>query len=431
MPFMILTQLFPNQRAWIMVVGGGGLFLYTKLTQLNVDEMMWLTVDALLIVGMLYIFYHIAKTFSSLPKIVRNHPQIFLHILLWIWIIAILFFPVDFREDPSWIVASNLNVVLVFFSFLVWRIGFLLYAGKRGSLKQNGFVDHLIYCLPYMGSSQVPYGKGLDYLYSKRANGRLDLARIQLAGVKLLILASIWDSALDLLDWGFFDAADGAVPLLFTLHHINELIILSATHMPDPLTVWGSLIVDMVYETTQLAIIGHLIIGCLRLFGFNLFRNTYKPLLAKTLIDFWNRYYFYFKELLVDFFFFPVYLAYFKQHPKWRIFVATMASAFFGNLYYHVLQHFDRLIISGDILSFSRFSSYLFYTFVLGIAIFVSILREQNQRGKHSAPCSTLVTIRKVAGVWIFFAILRIWDRTDSSFVEDTTFFLALFGIHG
>ncbi|MBF0270642.1 MAG: hypothetical protein HQL98_01015 [Magnetococcales bacterium] len=340
-----------------------------------------------------------------------------------------LFFPVDFRDDPSWIVATNLNAALVFFSFLVWRIGFLLYSGKRGSLKQNGFVDHLIYCLPYLGSSQVPYGKGLDYLYSKRATGRLDLARIQLAGIKLLILASIWDSALDLLDWSFFDSADGAIPL-FKLHHINELIILSATRMPDPITVWGSLIMDMVYETTQLAIVGHLIIGCLRLFGFNLFRNTYKPLLAKTLIDFWNRYYFYFKELLVDFFFFPVYLSYFKQHPKWRIFAATMASAFFGNLYYHILQHFDRLIINGEILSFARFTSYVFYTFILGIAIFVSILREQNQRGKHSAPCTTLVTIRKVAGVWIFFAILRIWDRTDSSFVEDTTFFLGLLGLH-
>jgi hypothetical protein len=42
---------------------------------------------------------------------------------------------------------------------------------------------------------------------------------------------------------------------------------------------------------------GHMIIGTLRLFGFNVFRNTYKPLLSESILEFWNRYYYYFKEL--------------------------------------------------------------------------------------------------------------------------------------
>ncbi|MBF0263496.1 MAG: hypothetical protein HQL97_16855, partial [Magnetococcales bacterium] len=200
--------------------------------------------------------------------------------------------------------------------------------------------------------------------------------------------------------------------------------------MPHLAVVWSSLVIDMVYETTQLAIYGHMIVGCLRLFGFHVFRNTYKPLLAKSLIDFWNRYYFYFKELLVDFFFFPVYLSFFRNHPKLRIFAATMASACFGNFYYHFLQHFDRLMISGEPLNFGRFSSYLFYTVVLGLAIFFSILKEQGQRGKeHVATPSAWMTLRKIAGVWLFFTILRIWDHGESSFMTDTTFFFAIFGI--
>ncbi|MBF0627738.1 MAG: hypothetical protein HQL91_05895 [Magnetococcales bacterium] len=427
-PLMILTQRFPSHRAWIMAVGGGGLFLFKKLNQLNVVDPFWFMVDGVLIVGLLYSFFYIAKGFAKLPRMVRNHPQFFLHGLLWLWILIVLLFPANFRRDPSWELAANLTVCLVFFAFLIWRIGFLLYSGKRGTIKQNGFVDHLIYCLPYLGASQVPYGKGLDYFYSKRATERLDLAKVQLSGLKLLVLASLWEVALDLLDWAFFSTAVDAQPL-FRLHHINELILISTSQMPGAITVWTSLIVDMVYETTQLAITGHLIIGCLRLFGFNLFRNTYKPLLSKTLIDFWNRYYFYFKELLVDFFFFPVYLSFFKHHPKWRIFAATMASAFLGNFYYHLLQNFDQLIITGKMPSFVKFSSYLFYCFVLGIAIFVSILREQSQRGKPAVTCSTLVTARKIAGVWIFFALLRIWDHTDSAFMLDTRFFFSLFGI--
>ncbi|MBF0613655.1 MAG: hypothetical protein G8237_00895 [Magnetococcales bacterium] len=425
---MVLAQIFPQHRTWIMTVGGGGLFLFKKLNQLQVTSPFWFAFDTLMIVGFLYLFYRIAKSFAKLPKIIKNHPQLFLHALLWVGIGLMFLFPAEARRDPSRMLALNLTACLVFFAFLIWRIGFMLYSGKRGTIKQQGFVEHLIYCLPYLGSSQVPYGKGLDYLNSKRSTDRLELARIQLAGLKLLLLASIWELALTVVDAAFFSTAVDAEPL-FRLHHISELIAISTLHMPGPVTIWGSLIVDMVYETTQLAITGHLIIGCLRLFGFNLFRNTYKPLLARTLIDFWNRYYFYFKELLVDFFFFPVYLAVFKHHPKLRIFAATMASACLGNLYYHVLQHFDLLMITGNLPSFARFSSYLFYSFVLGLAIFVSILREQNQRGQPHVQHSIWVTLRKIAGVWIFFALLRIWDHSSSAFMQDTTFFLAIFGI--
>ncbi|MEF8725082.1 hypothetical protein [Candidatus Accumulibacter phosphatis] len=40
-----------------------------------------------------------------------------------------------------------------------------------------------------------------------------------------------------------------------------------------------------------------MIIGTLRLFGFNVFRNTYKPLPPESILEFWNRYYYYLKEL--------------------------------------------------------------------------------------------------------------------------------------
>nr|CAX83883.1 conserved uncharacterized protein [uncultured bacterium] len=427
-PVMLLTQLFPAKRLWIMAVGGGGLFLLKKLTQLQVFQSFWFAVDAALIIGLIYLFYRISLSFAKLPKIVKSNPQIALHLLLWLAIITIFFLPDDFRQNPAWLLTANLNICLVFFAFLIWRLGFMLYSGKRGSIKKTAFIDHLIYCLPYLGSSQVPFGKGLDYLTSKMAASRSELAKTQLAGLKLLLLALLWEQCLDLLDWLFF-SFDPNMPPLFKLHHINELIAMSATHMPHLGVVWSSLILDMVYETTQLAIYGHMIVGCLRLFGFYLFRNTYKPLLAKSLVDFWNRYYFYFKELLVDFFFFPVYLSFFRNHPKLRIFAATMASACFGNFYYHFLQHFDRLMISGEPLSFARFSSYLFYTIVLALAIFISILREQNQRGKEHVAPSRWMTLRKIAGVWIFFAILRIWDHADSAFIPDTTFFFAIFGI--
>ena len=90
-------------------------------------------------------------------------------------------------------------------------------------------------------------------------------------------------------------------------------------------------------DVLKLAARGHEIVGVLRLFGFNVFRNTYKPLLAPSLVEFWNRYYYYFKELLVDFFFFPTYVRRFRTSPRLRMLAATLAAAGFGNLYYHLL----------------------------------------------------------------------------------------------
>ncbi|MBF0160806.1 MAG: hypothetical protein HQL88_00825 [Magnetococcales bacterium] len=430
LPVMILAQIFPAHRLWIVGLGAGSLFLHTKLVGLEVTEPLWMAVDAGIIVGVLYLFFRVARAFSSLPRVVRNSPQMFLHLLLWSCILALVFLPSGFRDLPAWAVADNLSVCLVFFSFLIWRIGFMLYSGRRGSIKQSRFVDHLIYCLPYLGSTQVPYGKGLDYLLQKQADSRLDLAKSQLAGLKLLLLASLWHVVLYLLDTAFFGSR--GQPLYLKLYHMDALVGLSAS-LPAMKVVWASLIVDMIYETMQLAIVGHMIVGSLRLCGFHVFRNTYKPLLATSLVDFWNRYYYYFKELLVEFFFYPTYLSFFKKNHTLRIFAATMMSAFLGNIYYHVLQNFDSFIGYGALAPFTKFSSYFFYSFVLGFGIFVSMLREKNQRGKArttTSPVLTiLLTLRKIAGVWLFFSILRIWDHPGSSFMQDTTFFFALFGV--
>ncbi|MBF0583881.1 MAG: hypothetical protein HQL80_06540 [Magnetococcales bacterium] len=437
LPLMILAQRFPAQRLWIAGLGGGGLFLYRKLLELEVTHLLWFVMDAGFIVGLLYLFFRVARSFTDLPPTVRKNPQIFLHVLLWGCILSLFMLPANFRDDPAWFIASRLTECLAFFAFLIWRIGLMLYAGKRGSIKKHGFVDHFIYVLPYLGSTQVPYGKGLDYLTQKQANSRLDLAKSQLAGLKLLILSYLWQWLLDGLGVLFFDHSDSPdllFPIPLTLYHMDTLIALSGHQTPSPAIVWASLIMDMVYETIQLAIIGHLIVGCLRLLGFNVFRNTYKPLLSVSLVEFWNRYYYYFKELLVDFFFFPTYLKFFKNHPKLRVFTATMASAFVGNFYYHFLQHFDEFIVNGNLLPFVKFNSYLFYSFMLGIGIFISMIREQNRRGQpvvqYAPRLQSLITLRKIAGVWLFFSILRIWDHANSAFMQDTAFFFALFGIH-
>ena len=106
----------------------------------------------------------------------------------------------------------------------------------------------------------------------------------------------------------------------------------------------------------RLAVKGHLIVGFLRLYGFNVFRNTYKPLLAESIVEFWNRYYYYFKELLVTFFFMPTFTGPAKRLRHWprlRLLAAVFAAAFVGNVYYHVIKESEALA-QGQLLAGAR-----------------------------------------------------------------------------
>jgi D-alanyl-lipoteichoic acid acyltransferase DltB (MBOAT superfamily) len=172
------------------------------------------------------------------------------------------------------------------------------------------------------------------------------------------------------------------------------------------------------------------IVGVLRLLGFNVFRNTYKPLLAESVVDFWNRYYYYFKELLAEFFFYPIYTR-FAVRPWLRTFLAIFAAAFVGNLYYHLLQ-LDAPLLAGNLAElWTSLESRTVYCFLLAAGIFVSMIREQRRRGTPHAASSTARRTLRIVGVWTFFALIHVWAHpgTEPTLAERTAFFLSLFGL--
>ncbi len=75
---------------------------------------------------------------------------------------------------------------------------------------------------------------------------------------------------------------------------------------------WASLVLHLRVDLLDISVFGHLAVAGARMAGFKALRNTHRPLESRSIADFWNRYYFYFKELLVDFFFLPTYLRWFK-----------------------------------------------------------------------------------------------------------------------
>src|SRR5207247_2697015 len=83
---------------------------------------------------------------------------------------------------------------------------------------------------------------------------------------------------------------------------------------------------------------GHTMIACFRMSGFRALRNNYRPLAARTIAEFLNRYYFYFKELLVEFFFYPTFFRFFKGRTRLRLAAATFAAAGLGNMFFHFIR---------------------------------------------------------------------------------------------
>jgi len=57
--------------------------------------------------------------------------------------------------------------------------------------------------------------------------------------------------------------------------------------------------------------------------------------------------------------------------------------------------------------------------------------REQRRRGATAAtPASMPTRIRRIAGVWTFFALISIWaDASSATFGQRVEFFVSLFGL--
>lgn len=387
----------------------------------------------LVIFGVLWLIYRATVGFASLPPIVRRHPHITLHLLFWASL-ALLW-----NTTPAVGMWREILLGVAFtFPFLLWRCDYMLMSGQYGRATGTCFRDHLFYLLPAYSyttnTTNTPLGKGFDYLSRNEAKTEEELARSQLAGIKLLILYGFWRLARKVMV-GVLYGPGNSLTLALNGHTVgipllSQLIAQGAE--ASVLASWASMYCELLYQALTYAIDGHAVIGILRLFGFNVFRNTYKPLLAESMVEFWNRFDYYFKELLVNFFFLPTFTQLGSKLRRWphvRLFAAVFAAAFIGNMYTHLLVRSESLLVAGDIFErLYMLRSRFFYCLLLAIGIFVSMLRQQ--RGSTARSVGRGARILRIFGVWTFFSLIRIWDvNADIPFFTQVGFFLNLFGL--
>ncbi len=173
---------------------------------------------------------------------------------------------------------------------------------------------------PFFGSTATPMAKGATNWRSVEAGTDEELAVTQLKGLKLLAWAFFLKAVL----WAFRKVVYGKLG-------VTPLIVAFERFVSDGMApgAMGSLsiVANFFEQILILAVWGHAIVATGRLAGFRLLRNTWRPLASRTLAEFWNRYFYYFKEIMVHVYFYPTYVRFFKRSPRLRVaFAVSNAS---------------------------------------------------------------------------------------------------------
>ncbi|MCO6184798.1 hypothetical protein [Rhizobium sp. L1K21] len=274
---------------------------------------------------------------------------------------------------------------------------------------------------PMWGAPWTPFGKGAAYLAKFEAADETDLAKVRLRAIKLIC-------------WG---------AILYWLEHALTYIGYSVVHIStlDEAVIaqaqsglaafagdWAAVIYSYFLHILTMCAFGHFVVSVIRMTGYGIPRNSVRPLAARSLADFWNRYYFYFKELLVDFFFYPAFLRYFKRNTKMRLAFATFCAAGAGNFLFHAMQNIDLAFTGGAVAFLQQFEGYLIYCLALSAGLIASQLY-----GRKPQPTDGFLRYEVLPrlNVGLFFCLIAVFGDPTSTLPvsERIGFVLNLFGV--
>jgi hypothetical protein len=313
--------------------------------------------------------------------------------------------------SPAWTTVGLLTRYIWFFAYAL--IDRTASPGRDLPLEAGSLV-------PFWGSTNTPFPKGGAYLRRIEAHDAEHLAVTQLKGVKLLAWALVLMLFYRLWMFGFHVYLH--IPLA------SQALSMSVRRIPYPWYVcWESQLLSFFEFLLTISITGHQIIAGCRVAGFHALRNTCRPLSSPTIIEFFNRFYFYFKELLVEFFFYPTFFRCFKQHRRLRLVAATLAAATFGNMFYHFTRDFWMIPSFGVVTTVVNFQVFAFYCLVLGAALSISQLRQRKP------PRSGFIRGHLLPSAWVifFYCVLDVFGSTQRNYplTEHFRFLGHMFGI--
>jgi hypothetical protein len=400
MVLLVVTSLLPRFR-WQALVAGTALVALV-LPNLLVARPTLTLLRVAVLVGSAA-FYAAARRWPSAPLLRR--PVLTLLLSTALYVAWLGWTPQAFAPE-SW--QWQLATVLIRWQY------FLCYALlDRHSPQASPVTTQIGTFAPFWGSSHTPFPKGAANLRKIEVKTPAQLAVAQLKGLKLLLWC--------LLLTGVYRAIQTVGYDTWHLTSMDDALqgIVNGTP-PSMAACWTAALGNFVMQLLHVTLFGHSIIACCRMAGFAALRNTYRPLESRTIADFWNRYYYYFKELLVDVFYYPAFVRYFKSNPCLRRYFAVFAAVFFGNLYYHFFRDFEVIQTVGFVAALQMMDVYVVQCFTLAVAICVS--QDLARRGASSRG-SQLFALARVS---LFYCCM--FAFVDESFSFPLEVHLRFFG---
>ena len=433
-----LTSAFPQHRRAILIPAAALFaFLMPPLEMAVLKELgpargvteaminLW-PVAVPIVWGIAFAFLWVVQTYPK--SIVAQRPVTGL-IGVLLLLMAIAATPL---KGAAWVIAASMTMV---FAQYIWFFAYWVTEnharGKSKAAIRTGFWR------PFWGFTFVPYGKGATYLDRVEAKNDDDLAISQLKGLKLILWAIVLTAMIVTVNKLIYRVpGDMSLTRLPDVNRVlSDPIIptypmaLEAMQAGTPYSIskrWAALLLYFVMRVAGLTVWGAKVIAVARMAGFNAFRNTYRPFESPNIAEFYNRIYYYFKELLVAFFFYPTYLRYLKKWPRVRLFTATVAAAGFGNWLFHFLRDQDLVFRLGFFKALWLYHSYAVYALILGVAIGVSQLRAMANKGKHPVGAAR---VRAFAIIMIFYILISTFEEpnTRHGLVDYANYCLGLF----
>ena len=355
-------------------------------------------------------------------RLFRDHPEAWLCrrplrnmlILFFGLLVAAAVLPL-----PS-LVKLSLWGLLAVASKFIWFLAYALF-DRKGTQKRSP-LRSTFYLQPFWGPFAIPFGKGESNLDHFEVKNDQELGISQLRGLELmlwsvlliqahayyqhLIMGTLWPLC------GWLKVIHVPMPVPSIEHAIA--MYLKGTPLPRS-HCWLAAVSKFTNKMLWLFGWGGSVVATCWMAGFKILPNTDKPFRSKTIAEFYNRYYFYFKELLVNFFFYPAFFRYFKTRPRLRIFFATFAAAGIGNAIYHFTQNISLIYEKGLWRAAVGFQVYLFYTVVLGTSIGLSQLRAMNKSVRPGRITGPLFVLTFYCVVMIMDIQFTTWSVRDVS----------------
>ena len=406
--FLLLTTVLPGRRREVVAVGTlFWAFIWPARTGASANILLGEALVFLLGGGL----YAASRRFSKSPLFAR--PVVLLLTLTTAYLATVGARPGLFPDDGlAWAVAHALCSTQ-------WFIAYALL--DRSASPAEPVWRQLGTFAPFWGSTATPFPKGAANWRKIEAGTAEALAISQLKGLKLLL----WCALIEAAHYLFTQVAYRALGI----PPIADACRAVAQNRPYAAWMgWASVFCNFLERLFSLTIFGHVIIACCRMAGFAALRNTYRPFESRSVADFWNRYYYYFKELLVQFFYYPAFLRYFKGHPRLRRIFAVFSTACFGNIYYHLFRDDHWVQQIGIVAAVRQMDVYAVQCIILSVAICISQARRSapTRRGwlrERGLPLTGVIVSYCLMFVFVdeeFLFPLRVHAR----------FFASLFGIN-